>query len=596
MRKKVSAFPWLPVLLWWVTNSTATLSSQSLSGNSLTARERQNLFQQALAFLPENHSFHRRGPTVGEIPPRCGTSVLALIQQSFDQFDLQQQLALRPLFSRPEGLPGNYISAGGRFKIHYAPDGVDAVPGQDENGNGVPDYVEQVAIAFEFSYAREVGDLGYRPPPDDGIDGSEYDVYIQALADGFYGLTTLENSVPGTVRNDVTSFIKIDNDFQNGQSTHGLAGAQVTAAHEFFHAIQLGYRTALVPNDFFYYELCSSWMEDVVYDDINDYYFNVPLYFQRIDSPFNRFELTSLTNYGAAVWNHMLVEKYGNPDMIRQTWEFMQTDMPILESIDKSLESLGSTFRREFTALASWNYFTAGRADPASYYEEGAAFPEVKLALDALLRDNVTVVDSMLSLSDRYYRFTTETAGRYLLSTTADNVNNLEFVVIREASGFEIQTDVLLPGQVLDLGSLPAATRIVVIATNHLALDGRNRSEFDTERSRFRFVVEGFEAEAGRQRGVTSIYPNPFLIDRDGTVTIEFVPQSTTQLTLRIVNSAGKVVRDVSLARAAPGLSGSFFAWDGRDNRGEPVASGIYILQLRQGNFHDHKKFAVVRE
>ncbi len=561
------------------------------ANQSLTRAELGEFYRQGLSLLPQAES------PAAFATQRCGTGTLIAVRHLFEQFDAEQQQRLRPLFSRPLGLPDSYVSQTGHFRIHYTTSGVDAVAAADQDGNAVPDYVENIAAAFDLSFSVQVDELGYRPPPDDGdIDGAEYDIYIQALADGFYGLTTIESPVPGPPAHDWTSFIRIDNDYLNGQLTPGLPGAQVTAAHELFHAIQLAYRTATIPNDFFYYELCSSWMEDVVYDDINDYYFNVPLYLDRVDAPFNRFDLQTLANYGAAIWNQMLTKRFNSEAMIRRTWESMESGSPVLDAIDLSLREIGSSLRQEFAELAVWNYFTAERANPVAYFEEGAAFPQVKLALDRIMPEALAVEDSLLSLAHKYHRVAISAAGEYILAVAAADVANIEFGVIRSAPGTAYPVLTLVPGQVVSLGDLPGGAEVLIVVTNHFALDGQKLTEFDTKHSTFRFTLELIKTSAAGRTGVLSVYPNPFRVQSGDNVSFEFSPQATTRLIVRVLNSQGQVVRRVQLAGGGRGLSGSLFRWDGRDDGGELVASGVYILQLQQGNFTDYRKFAVVRE
>ena len=46
---------------------------------------------------------------------------------------------------------------------------------------------------------------------------------------------------------------------------------RLTVAHEFFHAIQRAYRAYPSGNTTFLYEMSSTWIEDVIVPDGNDY-------------------------------------------------------------------------------------------------------------------------------------------------------------------------------------------------------------------------------------------------------------------------------------------------------------------------------------
>ena len=199
---------------------------------------------------------------------RMGTAIRAEAKAILPKLSQKDQQMLIPLLSRPTSsqLPEFMKSPKGRFKIHYALSGVDAAE---------PGFIEEIAKLFDFVYEFEIDELGYNAPPADfGVDGPEYDVYVHNISD--YGYTTYEEPIEETPWQDYTSYIEMDNNFAH-TPTKGLDGARVTAAHEFFHMIQFGYRSYQTSelNSIFLNESCSVWMEDVVFDDINDYYFSL---------------------------------------------------------------------------------------------------------------------------------------------------------------------------------------------------------------------------------------------------------------------------------------------------------------------------------
>jgi hypothetical protein len=158
------------------------------------------------------------------------------------------------------------LSNGSHFKIHYASSGTDAPPAADLNSNGIPDWVETVASVFETVYSSEVTTLGYTAPPTNG--GLPYDVYLQDLAaTNQFGFTQSDTPVSNV---SFTSYIAIDNDFLDTiylnsipvnpgdpASTLQLKALEVTAAHEFHHAIQYGYNFFF---DVWFAEATSTWI------------------------------------------------------------------------------------------------------------------------------------------------------------------------------------------------------------------------------------------------------------------------------------------------------------------------------------------------
>ncbi len=576
----------------------ARLAGQPAPG-SYSESEREQLFEQTLAFFsPTRIPARYRDVSAASVSEtKCPTMHFAWVRRNLDVFTPEQRSVLVELLSRPTGLELSYPSDSLWFLVHYTTTGTDAVSSADRNNNGKPDFVEGVAEAFDRSHTVQVAEMGYTPPPDDRqIDGPEYDVYIHELGRGVYGFTTTEEQVPETPQNDVTSFIKVDNRFNNGHFTTGLPGAEVTAAHELFHAIQFGYRDAIFENDYFYYELCSSWMEDVVYDDINDYYSTVPSYLRRTDESFNQYERFTLFNYGAAIWNHFLVKKYGNSQLIRRSWEHMRANDAVIEAIDKALLETGSDFATAFPEFAAWSYFTGERANPADFLEEGAAYPSVELAGDFFFRTDTTIIDSCQTLAFKYYRFAIAEGGTFLIvGHVADNADIQVVAIVEKTIGAaEILFVDLDSG--LNLGLVPPGSEVVVVVINRQALDGSASAKFSTTHSKFQFRLSRMTASPAGDQGISAIYPSPFIIDRHDYMFIEFSQMATVDIEIRILDSGGRVVKLAPFDRDPNFLDIGRYRWDGTDNEGQKVPSGVYLVYLRQANFDQFKKFALIRE
>lgn len=86
-------------------------------------------------------------------------------------------------------------------------------------------------------------------------------------------------------------------------------------------------------------------------------------------------------------------------------------------------------------------------------------------------------------------------------------------------------------------------------------------------------------------------YPNPF----NPSTTIAFsVPENHRgAVSLRIYNMLGAVVRELVSGDLAPGHYTK--VWDGLDNSGQRLASGLYIYQLRAGNFSASRKLLLMK-
>jgi hypothetical protein len=84
-------------------------------------------------------------------------------------------------------------------------------------------------------------------------------------------------------------------------------------------------------------------------------------------------------------------------------------------------------------------------------------------------------------------------------------------------------------------------------------------------------------------------YPNPF----NPHTTIRFGLPSHASVELRIYSVSGQLVRSLVDRTLHPGRYAE--TWDGRDERGRPVASGVYFYRLRAGDFRQTRKMTLLR-
>lgn len=84
-------------------------------------------------------------------------------------------------------------------------------------------------------------------------------------------------------------------------------------------------------------------------------------------------------------------------------------------------------------------------------------------------------------------------------------------------------------------------------------------------------------------------YPNPF----NPTTTITYNLRMTNRVSLTIYNSLGEKVRTLVNRQQSPGRYE--VVWDGRDDSGQLVTSGVYLYKLEAGKFNQAKKMILVR-
>lgn len=105
------------------------------------------------------------------------------------------------------------------------------------------------------------------------------------------------------------------------------------------------------------------------------------------------------------------------------------------------------------------------------------------------------------------------------------------------------------------------------------------------------FAVDGDHTATPREAGVLGASPNPF----NPRTTIEFVVPSgpSMDVSLEIVDARGRVVRSIPARSFATGRHG--FDWNGTDDAGQAVGSGIYLYRVDLGGTTHAGKLALVK-
>jgi hypothetical protein len=108
-------------------------------------------------------------------------------------------------------------------------------------------------------------------------------------------------------------------------------------------------------------------------------------------------------------------------------------------------------------------------------------------------------------------------------------------------------------------------------------------------------VEEGTNRQLAIGNGQLSIHPNPFAqetVMEFRVRSLEFVDQKL--LTLRIYDLAGRIVRSFHISKST-NLQINKLTWDGRDDGGTKVPSGLYFLKLTTGKASLTRKLVIAR-
>ena len=313
---------------------------------------------------------------------RCGTPVLLEIDRNFDKLEKEDLAILAGM-----GLPDRLTILGGRpdysftlessvipLRVHY------------ETADQL-ERAQKTLEVYEFSWARECGEIGfYEPPGDYGADGSDdYDVYLSGTGTGVLGYTMPGQQVEETWWDDRTSHIVHSRDLDTD------AVISTTGSHEFNHACQMAMaqETSIT-----FYENCATWVEPHVYFEYANDAWSYGWYCQREpEKAICWFDNGGLFQYGGFIWPEYIADRLNNwePEIIRDIWiealdEPGANDTNYFEAIVEIANQYepggprgdGWHLYDLLTEWAEWRYFCNNEIDD-THYTHGSHFNRVTI-------------------------------------------------------------------------------------------------------------------------------------------------------------------------------------------------------------------------
>ncbi|HJQ04259.1 MAG TPA: MXAN_6640 family putative metalloprotease [Nocardioides sp.] len=288
-----------------------------------------------------------------------------------------------------------------------ATNGVDPTDGPD--ANTTPDYVDAIVAMMEHVWQTYAA-AGYRMPLSDvdstdngnigGQNASQTDIYLGELSRySLYGFCTSDDprlDDTTTFFSYASAYCVLDNNYAHAEYPFHtpLENAEVTAAHEFFHAVQFSYDFY---EDRWLMEATATWAEDQLYTSINDnvqYLSMSPI--TRPDLPLDygtsNDNVTSLHWYGTWIFFRFLTEREvttkagGLPVLIRDIWRRLDAnkaanpsapDLYSLQGVRSALAAHGISFT---TAMSQ---FDLAARHPTKYFSEARAnhYPAAPVAI-----------------------------------------------------------------------------------------------------------------------------------------------------------------------------------------------------------------------
>lgn len=498
---------------------------------------------------------------------KCGLGLSLHVIDHWKEFSDLQREELATLLARPVTQKSRIV---GNFQIFYDTTGPHTPslldPGNTPIPNSAEAYIDSVGNYFNFAWHYEVDTLGYDAPP--FLPGeSHYDVFVQEFGINVYGQTQPENQINAAYPPQYDSYIQIDNDFL-GFYSQGMAGLKVTAAHELHHAIQLG-RYAYWSTDRYFLEITSTWMEDVLHTEVNDYYqylSNTGYQTSQFSNPGLRFTLDDFSmEYSRAIWGKF-IEKRFSREVMHQTWNYIRQS-PALTALDQALHDVGSSFRQAFLEWAVWNNNTGLTSDTVKYYAEGRYYPTMLLKpVVQFLPGQRTVNDTIQTMSSAYRPIDVSGAQMTaIISNVNVNISNLgqRFAYILSDAGD---------------GSFRHLSNGVFTR-----LDVADPSNWSVQESVPAVVAD------------VVVFPNPYILKGPEFLNfhLPLVTTSTASLSIFTSNMDRIYSNTVPVVELRP--SEPYLTWDGHDTDGNQASTGVYFYFIMVDDKQYTGKFAVIR-
>jgi hypothetical protein len=483
-----------------------------------------------------------------------------------------------------------YLSPSGNFIFFYDTEGNHAVPLDDQNGSGIPDYVEHAAFAADSSYRHQVERLGFV----DFLQDEPYEITFRNL--GFYGTTTQSGS---------TTRITVHRNFNNfPENTHPegnrIGALYATIAHEIKHAIQYtSNRWRGDAGSFDWIEMDATLMEEVVFPNVNDYYNYIMRYDSQANdwnrnnphdrSIFGNSESPTPGAYWHVTWMIYFQQVHGMDfwvdvwDVIKESYANGDSNNQIsfLNAVQTVLTERNLTLEQEHIMNHMWHLVSGpSNSRPGFGFEDRMSYPNATIRNTVILPPDVPATVSephIFSFGAHYYDLMPSNVAlgqpSFSLQSEVDGIGVGVLGYFRDGS-----TDVQLAinpnsnRQFLqttwswsDLVDL----KLVVVNTN------RNESS-------------GYELQVSssipEEDAISQNYPNPF----NPATKIEFSLNDTKDVKIEVFDRIGRKVSTLVNDRLNAGFHSVTFDGTG-------LASGVYFYRIVTDQQAITKKMVLVK-
>ncbi len=553
--------------------------------------------------------------SIGSTSDRHLTPHLMEIAKHGHEYDFEQQSKLKQLgfkfesplvnrsgAERAESVGLDQIYDNGLFRFHYARTGYHAVDVTDNNGNDVPDYIDSMATVFNEVSQKLHYEMGYLKPPGDGYysgtrdkgGSAHYDVYVRNLSSRYYGYVQPEeyaqgkgdNEQSGTITevNAFTSYMTMRNNYRSFPLPQ-MENIKVTAAHEYFHAIQFGYDGWEKP---WLLESSAVWMEEEIYDEINDCYQYMKKWFE---SPHRALDETGYHWYGSFIFFEYVEQHMGGSGMVRRMMEAsVQSNSRESDgshqAIHDALKPGGYSFQQALNGMVVANKIMSSLPGAGDYaYEEAESYPVDGPYIYKTINFEVGNKDTVKSTNlDRF-------AGQYTQIVTDKPVQ----VALNNKSGSmaDLQLNAILKrtdNSYLVISSPSINIDPIGLKSIHLAVVSQDTVGGNWD---YHMAIEdgvpGTDANVPQVFSLGNPYPNPF----NGVVKFSLYMLKESVVEINIVDISGRRVARLHRGSLSPG--NHQLSWYGKDDHGNSMASGVYYIKAVGGNTQEWRPITFVK-
>jgi len=540
-------------------------------------------------FNPQGSMPIYRELPLGDHPARCATPLLLEARAKGVNMEALLNASAR-ITASPQNDTLWHVSPMKLFRVRYFTTGSNAVPPIDENANGIPDYPEQAALAADSSYRHMVTRLGYKDPFP--LKNKPILIVMEQLPAGTYGYVDDFGGANAKifVRNNYNTpeFLK------NTDSNKALGALKVTVAHELKHILQ-SVVIERYSNPGAWIEMDATLMEEVVYDNVNDYY----NYLNSSQSVFRAPAKTVVPgNYYHSSWALYYEERFGTTFWV-DVWKEFERQHPNphqLNAMANIITAKTSTATQELTRNYLW-HLASGKFVRKQYgFSEARHYPDLKLdstiiAQDADIQFDVVNIPPyagrayMLDFTKLTKGFLVNEGLSFYLKNNADNLNlGLGLLAFYSDSTATELIPMRSSAQELLLNPKFDYSRVerigVVVVNAGSTVTGGTISL----KRRIQVGIEDRDPTLPKAAILLPNYPNPF----NPQTLIPFTLAQAGQIRLEVIDLQGRVLQVLEQGYRKAGRYEHRFD-------GQALASGVYMVRLVAGQEVQTRKITLLK-